>query len=65
MRKIVDRLAKSTCSNCLTLTELTRLDEPKCLFAEKLPRLGASPYHRKRVTRKGETELFASYQTFA
>ena len=28
------------CSDCLTLTELTRLGEPKCLYGEKLARLG-------------------------
>ena len=27
-------------SDCLALTELTRLDEPKCLYGEKLARLG-------------------------
>ena len=28
------------CSDCLTLTELTRLGEPKCLYGEKLARVG-------------------------
>lgn len=28
------------CSDCLALTELTRLGEPKCLYGEKLVRLG-------------------------
>jgi len=28
------------CSDCLALTELTRLGEPKCLYGEKLTRLG-------------------------
>ena len=28
------------CSDCLALTELTRLGEPKCLYGEKLARLG-------------------------
>ena len=28
------------CSDRLTLTELTRLGEPKCLYGEKLARLG-------------------------
>jgi len=27
------------CSDCLVLTELTRLGEPKCLYGEKLARL--------------------------
>ena len=27
-------------SDCLTLMELTRLGEPKCLYGEKLARLG-------------------------
>ena len=42
-----------TCSGRLSLTELTRLGEPKCLYGEKLARLGGRPYHRKRVTRLG------------
>ena len=29
---------------------LTRLGEPKCLYGEKLARLGGRPYHRKRLT---------------
>ena len=41
------------CSDRLSLTELTRLGEPKCLYGEKLARLGGWPYHRKRVTRLG------------
>ena len=41
------------CSDRLALTELTRLGEPKCLYGEKLARLGGRPYHRKRVTRLG------------
>jgi len=28
------------CSDCLALTELTRLGEPKCLYGEKLAQLG-------------------------
>ena len=28
------------CSDCLTLTELTRLGKPKCLYREKLARRG-------------------------
>ena len=28
------------CSDCLALTELTWLGEPKCLYREKLARLG-------------------------
>ena len=32
--------ASSACSDCLALTELTRLGEPKCLYGEKLARLG-------------------------
>ena len=36
------------CSNLLSLTELTRLGEPKCLYGEKLARIGARPYHRKK-----------------
>ena len=39
------------CSECLALTKLTRIGEPKCLYGEKLARLGGWPYHRKRVTR--------------
>ena len=31
------------CSDRLTLTELTRLGEPKCLYGEKLARLGGLP----------------------
>ena len=41
------------CSDRLSLTELTRLGEPKCLYGEKFPRLGGRPYHHKRVTRLG------------
>ena len=28
------------CSDCLALTELTRLGKPKCLYGEKLAQLG-------------------------
>ena len=42
-----------TCSDLLSLTKLTQLGEPKCLYGEKLARLGGRPYHRKRVTRLG------------
>ena len=38
------------CSDCLALTELTRLSEPKCLHVEKLIRFGGRPYRHKRVT---------------
>ena len=31
------------CSDRLYLTELTRLGEPKCLYGEKLARLGGRP----------------------
>ena len=41
------------CSGRLSLTELTRLGELKCLYGEKLARLGGRPYHHKRVTRLG------------
>ena len=37
----------------LSLTELTRLGEPKYSYGEKLARLRGRPYHRKRVTRLG------------
>ena len=37
----------SACSDSLSLTELTRLDKPKCLYGEKLARLREVPYHRK------------------
>ena len=37
------------CSDCLALTELTRLGESKCLYGEKLARLGGWPYHRQRM----------------
>ena len=30
----------SACSDCLALTKLTRLGEPKCFYEEKLARLG-------------------------
>ena len=48
-------LASRACasSDCLALAALNRLREPKCLYREKLARLGGSPYHRKRVTRLG------------
>ena len=42
--KKVDPFARANsaraCSDCLALTELTRLGEPKCLNGEKLARLG-------------------------
>ena len=42
--KKVDPFARANsarvCSDCLALTELTRLGEPKCLYGEKLARLG-------------------------
>ena len=40
-------------AHCLTLIEFTRLDEPKCLYGEKLARIGELPYHHKRVTQLG------------
>ena len=45
----------SKCSDCLTLSELARLTKPKCLYGEKLARLGGRPYHHKRVTRLAES----------
>ena len=41
------------CSDRLSFTELTRLGEPKCLYGEKLARVGGRPYLRKRLTRLG------------
>ena len=42
--KKVDPFARANsahaCSDCLALTELTPLGEPKCLYGEKLVRLG-------------------------
>ena len=42
--KIVDPFARansiSTCSDCLVLTKLTQLVEPKCLYEETLDQLG-------------------------
>ena len=42
--KNVDPFARANktraCSDCLALTELTRLGEPKCSYREKLARLG-------------------------
>ena len=42
--KKVDPLAQANsaraCSDCLALTELTRLGEPRCLYGEKLAQLG-------------------------
>ena len=42
--KIVDSFARAnsnrTCSDCLFLTELTQLVEPKCLYGETLDQLG-------------------------
>ena len=42
--KIVDPFARAnsarTCSDCLVLTELTQLVEPKCLYGETLDQLG-------------------------
>ena len=51
MRKKVDPFARvkswlsndnraRACSDCLALMELSRLGEPKCLYGEKLTRLG-------------------------
>lgn len=42
-----------SCSDCLALTVLTRLGVPKCLYGEKLARVGRGPYHHKRETRLG------------
>ena len=49
----------------LSLTELTRLGEPKCLYGEKLARLVGRPYHRKRVTRLAEPTFCFSCKRFA
>ena len=42
--KIVDPFARAnsarTCSDCLPLSELTQLGEPKCLYGETLDQLG-------------------------
>ena len=42
--KKVDPFARANsahaCSDCLALTELTQLGEPKCLYGEKLAQLG-------------------------
>ena len=46
---IVQNRARA-CSNCLALTKLTRLGEPRCFYGEKLARLGGWLHHRKRVT---------------
>ena len=50
---LCDDNSARACSARLSLTELTRLGEPKCLYGEKLARLGERPYYRKRVTRLG------------
>ena len=45
--KKVDPFARANsaraCSDCLALTELTRLGEAKCLYGEKFARLGGQP----------------------
>ena len=55
MRKKVDPVARANsaraCSDCLAFTELTPLGEPKCLYGEKLARLGMRLYHHKILTR--------------
>ena len=65
------------CSDCLALTELTRLGEPKCLYEEKLTRLGGYvtlPWKKgdpawlaqgssgRRVTLLAGTTLFSPYK---
>ena len=68
--KKIDPFARTNsaraCSDCLALTKLTRPGEPKCLYGEKLARLGGCPYHRKRVTWLGgspfqPSQLFVSH----
>ena len=57
MRKKVDPLVRANSagvsSDCLALTEFTRLGEQKCLFGVKFSRLGGRTYHRRKVTRLG------------
>ena len=64
MRKNLPSLPESragrACSHRLALTGLTQLGEPKCLYGDKLARLGGWPYHRKTVTRLGKV-IFASH----
>ena len=46
-------LVKANNSARACLTEMARLGEPKCLYGDKLVRLGGWPYDRKRVNRLG------------
>ena len=41
-RTLIASNSTRACSDCLTLAELTRLGEVKCLHGEKMARLGAS-----------------------
>ena len=51
--KKVDLFARANsaraCSDFLALTKLTRLGEPKCLYGEKLARLGGSPFQPSQL----------------
>ena len=42
------------CSDCLALTKLTCLGEPRYFYGGKLARLGGRPCHRKRVKQQAQ-----------
>ena len=54
--KIVDFFVRANCTrtyfDCLALTELTQLDESKCLYGETLDQRGRWPYLHKRMNRR-------------
>ena len=57
MRKKVDSFVQansaSASSDCLALTQLTRLGEQKCLYVVRFAWLGGRAYHRRKVTGLG------------
>ena len=64
MRKKVDPFVRansaSASSDCLALTELTRLGEQKCLYGVKFARLGGRAYQHRKVTRLGAVSYYSS-----
>ena len=64
MRTKVGPFARANNSARACLTEMTRLGEPKCLYGDKLERLGGWPYHRKRVNRLGGVSHVNSSSSF-
>ena len=60
MRKIWSLSEPTALSDCLATIELTQPCKPKCLYEEKLARLGGWPYYHKRLTHLQLSHLFVS-----